>query len=235
MKTRLFFLLFIITVLSENIFAQTIDSPNANYIEVTGSAEMYIIPNEIYLSIELRTNETKDNKALTALETTLKNIVGKFGMPSECLFVIDARSSENSIWFIFKQNVARTKLYTLKITDPNIIPSVFNELINNGITDIAILKTTHSNIAEFKKQVKIEAMKAAKEKASYLLSSVDQVLGKLIYVRELSEKEIHDNNFIVPYSISNNILKKIYAESSPKESFEKIHIRYEIIARFEIK
>jgi uncharacterized protein YggE len=52
------------------------------------------------------------------------------------------------------------------------------------IVEAGISRVNHSQLTEFKKELEIMAIKAAKEKASYLLNAIGENLGKPIYISE---------------------------------------------------
>lgn len=55
--------------------------------------------------------------------------------------------------------------------------------------DVNLSELKNKNIREYRKQTKIEAIKAAKEKAVYLLESVGNTTGQLIQVVELDDDD----------------------------------------------
>ena len=238
MKNISIILLLIISITG---FSQNKDSDCLNYIEVTGSSEMSIIPNEIFLSIKLKEKEGKNEKSISELEVILKNILKKLEIPPENLSISDASSKYTDYWLNFKDDILISKNYILKLTDIEKFNQLYKELKNNNISNVYISKTNHSDIQKYRKEVKINALKAAKEKADYLLTSVDQELGKLIYVKEISDNEVLTKRFYgsntISYSnsYSNNATAISLDDLKTTSNFKKIKLRYEIITRFEIK
>ena len=55
-----------------------------------------------------------------------------------------------------------------------------------GISKAFVSKYSHSKMDEYKKQIKINAIKAAKEKATYLLEAIGEKSGKAINIEEKS-------------------------------------------------
>ncbi len=82
-------------------------------------------------------------------------------------------------------------------------------------------------------------MKAAKDKAQYLLESVGSTIGKLIQVTELDEDDWGWYRPAVSAysnaSISQRSLNAGGNDSGDDPSMQKIKLRYRIKARFEIK
>lgn len=203
------------------------------YIEVTGSAEIEIVPDEIYIQITLQerydgrekvTIATQDSKfieAIKSLNIDLKN-----------LSLADAQSDfSNYKWK--KEDALAQKKYVLLVNDATMVSKVYQKLVDIDAEDAFILKTSHSKIEEYRKQVKINAMVATKDKAGYLLSSIGEEVGSPILIQE---RETYD----MPYSISQRSLNSNVAYgdfdiSSANIGFQKIKLRYEIFAQFEIK
>jgi len=77
-----------------------------------------------------------------------------------------------------------------------------------GITRASITKYSHSKMDEYKKQIKINAVKAAKDKATYLLEAIGEKVGKAITITETTgfvevDDGIYDNRY--RNGLSNNI------------------------------
>jgi hypothetical protein len=80
------------------------------------------------------------------------------------------------------------------------------------------------------------AVKAAKEKAAYLLEAIGETVGKPLMIQE---RESYDD--VMP--VANYRMKTMSAmadsemapEELPELSFQKIKLKYSVFARFEIK
>ena len=118
-----FFLVIILAGLAVPMFAQMLDTRRK--IEVTGNAEMEIVPDIIYVTISLQEYFNGNKKAadINELEKQLQNAVIKAGIPKENLMVNNV-SSYNNVWEKKKNpNFVASKQYRLKLTDI----SKFNE------------------------------------------------------------------------------------------------------------
>ena len=81
------------------------------------------------------------------------------------------------------------------------------ELENIGISNVTIDRLDNSNIRKFRKEVKIDAIKAAKEKAESLATAIGQSTGRAIYIQELEGVAPNVSNRIIirgASSISNS-------------------------------
>lgn len=77
-----------------------------------------------------------------------------------------------------KERCVNKKEYTLKVKNAIELGRMFQELEKLEITDAFISKVNHSKIDSLRKEVRILAIKAAKDKADYLLTAIGEQTGK---------------------------------------------------------
>lgn len=228
-------LVFILTYIAN--FAQTGQKNfiDQNYIEVTGKAEMEIIPDEIYLEIAINEKDYKGKQSLESLESLMIEKLTGIGIDvSEDLVIKDVASNFKSYW-IKGNKINSSKDYQLLVNSANTAGLVFQELEAIGISNIIIDRIDHSEIEGFREEVKIKAMKAAKSKAESLVLAVDQTIGKAIFIREIDNLYLPGraaglSNIVV----TANAIPKVAKGSAPEIEFEKIKLEYAILTRFEL-
>jgi uncharacterized protein len=220
------------------IFAQTGDKNfiDLNYIEVTGKAEMEIDPDDIYIRILINEKDFK-GKTLADIEKSLYGKLNELGFDlSRDLVLKDLVSNFQYYWFI-KADVQLSKEYQLLVHDAKTAGKVFMELQKLGISNASIDRAENSKITEYRREVKIAAVKAAQEKAKALALAINQDIGRAVYILE-TENPVRamagsaSNIAIRGYSSSN-----IYGSRAPEPDieFEMIQLEYNIVARFELK
>ncbi len=228
MKKLFFVLLLGCIVVSSN--AQTsknfIDQP---YIEVTGRAKLEIVPDEIFIGIVIKEDDSKGKLNLEDLERKMIKSLESIGINiKEDLKVLDYSSNFKDYWYK-KSSIRNTKSYQLKVNSGKMVAKVFMAMEKNNISNITVESTDHSKIEEFRQDVKVKAMKAAKIKAVNLAKAIDQKAGKAIYIQERSympyRKELSNVAFMMESSPRQ-------ADDIPNLDFEKIVLEYEIFARF---
>jgi uncharacterized protein YggE len=231
MKKNSFLLVVFFTA---TIFAQTqIQKP---FIEVTGTAEIEIVPDEIYLDISLK-ERTQKGKKLTIdfLESQLKSTLKKIGVPEKNLSISDVNAvlAKTGWW---KEEILSVANYTLKVNGAEKLKLLFESFKKMKISDVNITKATHSNIIEIKKKNRINAIKVAKEKADYLLSAIGEQTGKPIIINELAN---NNQSFVNANFISNarsySSMSKIKSYKNEIVEFQKIKIISSIYVKFQIK
>lgn len=211
------------------------------YIEVNGSSEMQIVPDEIYIQINLQERyEGKMKITMDTIENQFWLKLKGMGIDLKNLSLSDANSDFVKIKRA-KKDVLTSKEYTLKVSTAKELSKVYDELSKIKIQDLRIDKVKHSKMEEFKKQVKTEAIKAAKEKAGYLLAAIGEQLGRPLSIIEQDmgyAPVYYANSFEMKKNTANGFLSSSMEsqEGLPDEvGFQKIRIEYKILSRFEIK
>lgn len=236
MKTTITILL--IGILSFNINAQTDPNPlhSTPYIEVTGIGEMEIIPDEIFISFTLKERfEGKKKMAIEEQEKELKQELQKIKFDLKNLMLADASADYLKVKWR-KKDVITSKDYHIKVEKTSDLEKVFNILDKINAFDADIFKVDHSKIEDFRKEVKIMAIKAAKQKASYLLEAVNEEVGRPLYI---VERETYEPNQPFRKREMSNVVTMAgnvdAAQVLPEISFRKINLKYKVFARFAIK
>lgn len=166
------------------VFGQSSIPEEKPYIEVIGKAKKEVIPNEIYIQISIQERiENKEKITIKAQEADLKKALLSINIPLENLSLSEASSNYQKVKWSKKDVIAET-VYMLKVDDAMAVGDVFNQLDALKIVNAHVAKVDHSEIHQMKKEIRIQAIKAAKDKAEYLLAAIDESLGKAIIVRE---------------------------------------------------
>ncbi len=212
--------------------AQSNNSSKTKQIEVNGSAEMEIVPDEISIRITLKEYKNGSKTvSMNTLEGGLVKAVNQLGLPKESL-TVDNIYGYNWDWKKKKaDDYLSTKSFLLKVKDVKMINDLVDKLDAEGVNGMNIAEVTHSKIEEYKMQLKIKALKSAKEKATALLASIDEEIGGAIEVQDV------DFGQQAPMYRS-NMMMDAKMESSGYQSnleFKNITINAQIRAVFEIK
>ena len=209
-------------------------------IEVTGVAELEVIPDELYFSISLKEyfkDEKKqtDKVGLEQLEKQLVDAVKSSGLAKENLSVSGVNGYKEWNGRRKPQYFLAGKQYQLKLNNTNDINELLSKVDDRGVEYASMSRVEHSKKEEFKKQVKINALKAAKDKATYLLESIGEKMDGVIEI-----KEVEDNNYY-PQMAQRNFKMTMAAADAPEGGqgagleFQKIKFSYRMLAVFKIK
>jgi uncharacterized protein YggE len=206
------------------------------YIDVTGTAEKEVVPDEIFINIVLRERyENKEKMTIDIQEEKLKTSLKEIGIDIKNLVLSDANADYVKIKWKTK-DLLTEKDYTLKVTNADAVSKVFGVLDKLTINDAFILKVSHSLIDSLKKEVKIKAIQAAKAKADYLLAAIGEKTGKAIVVEErdyalFQQQNRFLNEVVVNSNYSNQGLNYKEKEEDVIQ-FQKIKIQSGVFVKF---
>ncbi|PKF74939.1 SIMPL domain-containing protein [Chryseobacterium sp. PMSZPI] len=223
MKLKHFLLIGILT-LGSFVQAQEVKK---NAIEVTGVAEMEVEPDEIIFNIGIKAdnkNDLADNekKLFETLKSSgIKNEDIKFKSMYQNLYSKTGKFSKN---------------YQFKASTKANISKIFEDLNQKWVSNLSIAEVKNTKIADFRKTVKINALKAAKEKADYLLESMGKKTGNAI---EIVEIEDYTSDTVLPVAYKSRMSNiQMEAADAPVDfsfdNIENIKLKYSIKTRYEI-
>ncbi len=220
-------------------YAQTEPQPVVKKIEVTGSAEEEIVPDEIYFAITLKEylGDNKDKVSIDKLERELYNAARKIGVAEED-FRIEDIQSYNYDWYRRnrpqREEFLASKKYTIKFEELDEINRLFAYLDAKGIQSTNIDRYDHSQREELERDLKIKALQNAKEKAEYLLRGIDERLGGVLQVTEINTGS-QPPTYYREMAYARMDAAEEESTSAPSIEFQKIKLRYEVRAVFEIR
>ena len=216
-------------LITTTIFAQQLDT--RKFIEVTGSAEMNIQPDEVKLEIVIGDNKKVGAKKLEDVEKEFKAILTKNNIDAAS---IEFDRASNWYWWQYWRNRNQLNAMTVKVTlnSNTDILKLVKDLNKDWVSQIAIVDTDHKDLPRFRKEVKIEAIKAAKEKANYLLESVGEKIGSVLSVEEVPG--MYADRMANQAYLQSNVSVESAANASVGNVAE-IKLRYEIKVKFEIQ
>lgn len=224
-----------IALFSINAMAQQVDLRRK--VTVSGSAETEVTPDIIYLNISLKEylkdNNSKKKVEITELENQLYAAVVKAGIAKEDLTVNNVSSFNYVTEKKKNPDFLASKQYRLKVSDLNKWNAIIGAIDAKGISSTNIESYDYSKISSLKKELKIKALLAAKEKATYMVEALGDKLGNVIDIQEV-------NNEIYPQPMYRANVMMMKAESSMAADaveldFKKIKLNYLVNAVFEIK
>ena len=211
------------------------------YIEVTGTVIKEVIPDEIYIRIIIREKYINRTKvSIEEQEEKLKIVVKSIGIDLINLCLSEASSDYVKIRWQ-KKDVLTNKEYILRVSNATTVGQVFFELEKLDITEAIISKVNHTEMDILEKEVKIQAIKAAKDKADYLLTAIGEQTGKPLIIREDKFSSNQMNYHLpIPQLLSNNSTyneggAKMKTDENNEIQFKKINIHTSIYVKFSIK
>ena len=222
------FLMFWITIFSLN--AQT----NERYIEVTGTSEVEIIPDKIHYIIEIQEyfEEEFDGKSkpeeyrtkvpLSWIERRLMWVLETNDIPRESVRIQEI----GDYWRKQGQDFLISKQLDITLQNFKQIDAIVKHVDTRGIRTMRIGELESKDMLTYHKQGKIEALKAAQRKATYLVEALGKKLGPVIRIVEDG-----NNGLSSLFSAQSNVST---SEVSSFDSFRTIKKNYSMLVRFEI-
>ncbi|MBL4657347.1 MAG: SIMPL domain-containing protein [Flavobacteriales bacterium] len=204
------------------------------FIEVTGKAIKEVVPDEIYISITLKERlDGKNDVTIKEKEAALKEAIKGIGIDVKNLSVSDANARYARV-SIVKKDVVNKAEYTLMVTNAATVSKVFQELDKLKIKNAYVARVDHSKIREYKKEMRIDAIKAAKDKAQYLVAAIDEKIGTPLVIREQFVDNYRPYESQVRYT--SNVASYGGSLSTDKAvQWEKIEVQATIYVKFEIE
>jgi uncharacterized protein YggE len=210
---------------------------DGKYIEVTGSSEIEVVPDEIHFLIQIKeywqeeytgkSNKEEDFRTkvpLAMIEKDLRRSLRKIGIADDAI-----RTQEiGDYWRQRGKEFLIGKQLDIRFTDFEKINAVIKKIDTKGIESMRIGELKHKDLPNYRKQGKIEALKAAREKASYLVEAMGQKLGEVIRIVEPA------SSYVSPYSLY-QAQSNVSMGTAATEQYRVIKLRYEMTARFAIE
>lgn len=222
-------LLLLLVLIPCSLFSQVVTD---RYVEVTGTSEIEIVPDKIHYIIEIKEyfKEEFDGKSkpeeyrtkvpLNQIEQNLRQALGKAGVTQD-----DIRTQEiGDYWRKQGQDFLVSKQFDITLSDFKQIDEFVKLVDTKGISTMRIGELENKDILMYQQKGKIDALKAAKKKATYLVEALDKKLGDVIRIVE--------NGSSNPLSLlQSNVM---VSNAASFDGFRTIKKNYSILVRFEI-
>ena len=180
-----------------------------SYIQVNGRAEKEIAPDEFYLQIIINERDSKGKISVESQQRDMIAALKRAGVDVEKQLKMANLSSE-----FFKKNTSvATAKYQLQLGSSAMVAKVWQALDGLGISNVSILKVSHSKIEQYK--------------------AVGQKIGKCFYIYD-------SNNNVMPVFYDNMAVMRSakamgVAEDAAADEpldFKTIKLQYNVQAKF---
>jgi len=219
-------------------------NPYPKTITVTGSAEMEIVPDEIYVQIVLKEYQKRgqDKKNLDVIKNDFLGYCRAAGIPDSAISIA-SYSGYNNYYSLRRRKDKDIDLlsgitYQVKFSSSKQMDDLVDKLDDDAIQRFDIVLSTHSKMTEYRKQLKIQAVMAAKNKATYLTLAINENLGPAITVKEPDEsttRYVSGSNGIYSQVNVSNAVSKDYYSGKFDIDFKTIKLRYEVNVIFALQ
>ena len=206
---------------------------NERYIEVTGTAEIEIVPDKIHYLIEIREyfEEEFDGRSkpedyrtkvpLATIETELRTALAATGITPE-----DIRTQEiGDCWRQQGQDFLVSKTLDITLDDFQQIDRIVRSIDTKGIRTMRIGELENKDMLDYHRKGKTEALKAAREKAAYLVEALGKRLGGVTRI-------VEPGNSPGTYALAQSNV--VSSDAASFNTFRTIRKSYSMLVRFEI-
>jgi uncharacterized protein len=226
----------LISVVSKAQTKNFLDQP---YLDVTGSADTLVTPNEIFIKIIIAEKDSRDKTSVEEQELKMVKALKALGIKTEKNLTTSDMASNFKSYFLKGKEVVKSKEYMLKVDDAVTASKVFIELENIGISNTSIDRVNHSELEMIKNEIRSRAIINARKKAIALTKPLQQTVGPAIHI---SDMETSNFNRQLPGRVGAGMLQEVvvvgYASGKkelPQIEFEKINVTSNIAVKFILK
>ena len=201
------------------VFSQTKNFIDQPYLETSAEADNLVIPDRIYLKITISENDTKNKKSVEELENIMVQKLKNLGIDTNKQLLMNDLASNYKKYVLKTSDVMKTKSYDLLVFDGLTAGKVIQELENEDISNIQLLKTQHSQEEKILADLKKRAIIKAKKNANNIANAIGQKVGNAIFI---SDSKINLN------LNSNAFLNTSFGYNAPKqkEEFEPADLNF---------
>jgi uncharacterized protein YggE len=221
--------------------AQTVDNTiKQRTINVNGHSELSITPDEIYVQIELR-EYNKKNGDKVDIETIRNQFLSaaKSMTIADTDVVVQGYSGWDGNYWWYQKNKKKNPdmkagiTYEVKVKTVDDMDKLVDKLDDEATQNFYISRTSHSDLDSIKKQLKMLAIKNAKDEAVYLASALDDNVGQALIVNDPNES----SDYPRPLYKTNMMMTAEADQSAPAMNvdFKKMKIEMNINVTFELK
>ena len=172
-------------ILCSHLGAQVQEPP---YIEIQARAEKEVVPDQIYVMIALfEIQDGRKSIKLAEQESKLKSIVKSLGLPLSDLSLYNAQANYGNINMWGKKEVIDRIYYSLKVSNAETIGKLYEELNKIYVNEAYIYKSEYSQKDSLLQDLRIEAMRKAKNQANVMTRAIGSKVGKPLIIREQQE------------------------------------------------
>lgn len=216
-------------MLTTSLYAQQTSVMDQPYIEVSGQAEVEVVPDKIYVQITID-GDSKGQETVLQQEKEMEQRFDALGIDVEKKLVVQELFNS-----ALKSNKVTTfKMYRLEVNSATQLAHVFQALQAIGIAQAEIESVDVSNKEELIQKIRAEAAQNARQNALVLANALGQELGKALYVQDYSTSPYEYMNMSTrDYAMAE--VREVVAEVAPVLEFQKVTFNSSVRVRFLLK
>jgi uncharacterized protein YggE len=215
--------------------AQTKNFIDQPYLDVTGYADSLVIPNEIYIDINISEKDSRDRVSIEEYETKMVDGLKTLGLNPEKDLTTNDLGSNYRFYLLKQKDVMKSKQYILKVTDAVTASKVFMLLEDLEISNTSIERVDHSEKENIKNITRTKAVENAKTKAISLTKPLNQTVGQAVYMTDNETTGNLLEGRAAGVIVAGYGKKRTSEKELPKIEFEKIKVSTTVSVKFILK
>ncbi len=224
---------------TQPVLAQT-DIKMPRTIQVTGTAEKEITPDEIYVSVTLQeyTKKNGNKVAINDIRDHFLKACKEIGLADSAIVVQGFSGYNNNYWYYKKRkqnpDMKATLNYEIMFKNTAMMDALVDKMDDAATQNFYISRTDYSQLDALKEALKIAAIKAAKEKALALTSAIGEKLGHAITISDPDETNYYTPQ---PYYKSMGAMESANADAGEpvmNVDFKKMKLEYKVRVLFSL-
>lgn len=219
-----------------NTITQTTMGPKK--VVVTGSAEMDVEPDQVdaYFVLAEYIDNRKEKVQMESIRKEFLKACADAGIPKDSIRV-DGLSGGAYHDLVRKKRkddpgLMENVTFVIRLNNSKQIDAIASRLNDKAVVNMYIGRRWHSRMEEFKKELRIRAVKAARDKASYMTEAIGEKIAGALLIEDM------DAGMPVLFTRSNvNVSMEASSDGYAGESslpFQKITVRSDVRAEFEL-
>src|SRR6266542_2216331 len=187
------FIAFVACVFAMQAMAKEV-KPVQRTISVMGSSETEVVPDEIYVQVDLREYNKKNGEKvdINSIKNNFLAACKSIGLSDKDVTVQSYQGYDNNYWWMKKKKKENPDLkasisYSIKVSKVDMLDALVDKMDDEATQNFFIAKATYSKMDELKKDMKIAAVKATKDKAIYLSEAIGEHVGQAININDPAE------------------------------------------------
>ncbi|CAN5609597.1 hypothetical protein BH10BAC2_BH10BAC2_05570 [soil metagenome] len=224
-------------ILATQLMAQE-QKPIQKTISVNGSAETEVTADEIYVQVDLREYNKKngDKIDINSIKNNFLAACKSIGLTDKDVTVQSYQGYDQNYWMTRKGKKQNPDMkagisYWVKVTNVSKLDELVEKMDDEATQNFFIAKAAYSKMDELKKDMKIAAVKAAKEKAIYLSEAIGEHIGGTITINDPMEID----NTPRPYYANTTMKMENAGAPALDVDYKKIKVRFEVSVVFSLK
>ena len=158
-----------------------IDHP---YLETNARVDTLVVPDRIYLDIQIKEGDTKGRTSVEVLENRMAAKLKALGIDLDKQLTLSDLASDFRDYFLRKTDVQKSKAYTLVVYDALTAGKVIRELETIEISNISLQRTEFSTMEALQIILRTKAVAKARSQALALLDPIEGTLGNVLHIAD---------------------------------------------------